>query len=200
MHDDDADIAATVDRIVAAVGVPRRRARADLRRELHAHFEDAGASPDERRDALRRFGPEAAVIAGLRRVYAFEYRLLYAGKVAASVAASLVTALAIEWIVNLRIEPRPVAFALAVVVTVIAAWELARPPAAAVRDALTRTRLFVIFATFAAVEFAVHAAIGVHFATARLVLAATVLTLIASATLTIVARADRAFASLVGAA
>jgi hypothetical protein len=193
---DDADVTAMIDRIVAAARVPRRGARADLRRELHAHFEDAGASPDQRREALRRFGSEELVIAGLRRVYAVEYHLCYAAKVAASIAVSLMTALAIEWMAHLRIEPRPVAFALAVVVTVIVAWELARPPAAAVHDALTRARLLVIFATFASIEFAVHAAIGVPFAAARLVLASTVLTLIASATLTIVARADRAFASL----
>jgi hypothetical protein len=193
MPDHDADVAALIERIVARARVPRRRARADLRRELWAHFEDAGSTADARGDAIRRFGPEEAVVAALRRVYAFEYAMLYVLKVVASIAASLATALAIEWIVNLRIEPRPVIFALAVVFTIVAAWELARPPALAIRAALARTQLLVIFAMFAVVEFAVHLAIGVRFPAGRLLLASIVLTVISAATLGIAARADRVF-------
>src|SRR5262249_37076806 len=64
------EIAALIDRLVAAAGISGEDERAELRRELQAHFEDAGSSPDALRAALRRFGSEKDVAASLQRVYA----------------------------------------------------------------------------------------------------------------------------------
>jgi hypothetical protein len=195
----DPAIESLVERILVQARIPSRTARAELRRELRAHFEDTGAALDDPRDAIRRFGPEALVIASLRRTYAVEYALLYTLKVAASVAASLASALTIELAVNVRIEPRPVLFAMAVVVTVVAAWELARPPADAVRAVLARQRLLAMFTIFASIELGLHLAIGVPFGASRAMTAGAVLTLIAAATIAIAARADRAFTTFLSA-
>lgn len=193
----EADVDALVERIVAAAHVPGRAARADLRRELRAHFEDAASADTDSAEAIRRFGAEALVIRSLRRTYAVEYALLYALKVAASIGTSLAAALAIEVAVNARIEPRPVLFAMAVVVTIVAAWELARPPAGAVRAVLARPRLLTMFAIFASIELMLHLAIGVPFGATRAMVAGGVLTLVAAATLAISARADRLFTDFV---
>ena len=193
----DADIHAMVDRIVAAAHVPGRAARADLRRELRAHFEDAGDALIGPDDAIRRFGPEDVVVRSLRRTYAVEYALLYTLKIVASIAASLAAALTIELAVHARVEPRPVLFAMAVVVTIVAAWELARLPADAVRAVLARRRLLTMFVIFAAIELSVHLAIGVRFGAMRAMTAGGVLTLVAATTIAIAARADRTFTTFV---
>ena len=189
----DAEVRALVDRIVASARIPRRAARAALRRELQAHFDDAAAAGITPADAIHCFGAEHDIVSAFRRVYVVEYVLLYALKVGGSIAASLAAALTIEFATNLRIEPRPVLFAMAVVVTVVAAWELARPPAGAVRAALARGRLAVMFALFAGVEFSIHLAVGVPFGAPRAVLAGLVLTLVSVATILIIARMERAF-------
>jgi hypothetical protein len=86
MRERDA-VASLIDRLVAAARIPSRAAREDLRRELSAHFEDAGSSPEAMRDALRRFGVESEVADSLRRVYRCDYLCLYFAKVAASIGA-----------------------------------------------------------------------------------------------------------------
>ena len=112
MRDRDA-LAAQIDRIVAGARIPSRGARDDLRRELWAHFEDAGASDDALHDAIRRFGPEADVVESLRHVYRWDYRLLYAVKVVVSIAASIGVALAIQVAANLRVRAESDAMRLA---------------------------------------------------------------------------------------
>jgi hypothetical protein len=133
-------VAVFIDRIVAGARIPSRAEREDLRRELWTHFEEAGASADAAGDAIGRFGPEAMVIASLRRVYRWDYRAAYLAKTAASVAASVAVALAIELLVNLRVEAQASAWHLAagfsygarpaigVVLALAAAQEIARRP------------------------------------------------------------------------
>ena len=63
------DVAAFIERIVADAGIADDGRREDLRRELRAHFEDAGGSPEAVREAMRRFGAEGRIAASLRDVH-----------------------------------------------------------------------------------------------------------------------------------
>ena len=132
-------VAAFVDRVVAGAHIPSRAAREDLRRELWTHFEEAGASSEAVRDAMRRFGAEAMVTESLRRVYRWDYVLLYLAKIAVSVVASVVAALLIEVLVNVRVEGADVwrlapgffyaaPLSVAVVLALVTTWEAGRPP------------------------------------------------------------------------
>jgi hypothetical protein len=134
--------AALVERMVAGARIPSRAARDDLRRELQAHFEDAGTSVDEVCEAVRRFGAEQAVAESLRRVYRWDYRLVYAAKIAASIAVSLGAALLVQAAANVRVGAAHGRLALApgfshaallsaaVVIALVVAREIVRPPIA----------------------------------------------------------------------
>src|SRR5262249_53655578 len=102
MHDDES-IAALVERVIAASRIPSRATRDDLRHELWTHFEDACASPDAARDAIRRFGGETLVAESFRAVYRWEYLCLYSAKIAASIVACIGTALLIQAIAHLNV-------------------------------------------------------------------------------------------------
>jgi hypothetical protein len=56
-----------IERIVERSGIDAPEAREDLRRELRAHFEDAGASPEAMRAAMTRFGGAHAIAEALRQ-------------------------------------------------------------------------------------------------------------------------------------
>lgn len=139
MHEQDA-VDALIDRIVAGARIPGRAARDDLRRELWTHFEEAGTSPEALHDALDRFGVESLVAESLRRVYRFEYAVVYLAKIAASVVASVAAALLIQVLVNLRVEvqaevwrlapgfSRAAGVSVAVVLGLVTVWEACRPP------------------------------------------------------------------------
>jgi predicted permease len=66
---DEPDLHAFIDRIVAAARLGTEKERDELRRELRAHFEDAGASPDAVRAAMARFGAGPEIGSLLRRVH-----------------------------------------------------------------------------------------------------------------------------------
>jgi len=66
---DDLDPDALIERLVAAARLESEAERDDLRRELRAHFEDAGTSPEAARAAIARFGGERAIADSLRRVH-----------------------------------------------------------------------------------------------------------------------------------
>jgi hypothetical protein len=148
-----------IERIISAARVPGDAERDDLRRELWTHFEEAGTSPETLRESMRRFGAESLVTESFRRVYRFEYALLYLAKVAASVAASAAAALLIEVFVNLRVEvqaevlrlapgfSRAAGGAVAVVLALVTAWEVVKPP-------FSRPRAAAAIAAFAAVSVA----------------------------------------------
>jgi len=133
-------VRALVERIVAGARIPSLSRRDELRRELWAHFEDAGASPEDLEQAVRRFGGEALVTESLRRVYRVDYAVVYFVKIAASVVASVAAALLIEVLVNLRVEvqaevwrlapgfSRAAGVSVAVVLGLVTAWEISRPP------------------------------------------------------------------------
>jgi hypothetical protein len=134
-----------IDRIVAEAQIARRADREDLRRELSTHFEDAAAGSSVQ-SAVQRFGDEAAVTACLRRVYRSDYVLLYAARLAASLAVCVAAALMIQVAVNLRLEgaqawrltpgfPRAAAVSVVVVLGFVAAWELGRRPLGLTRAA-----------------------------------------------------------------
>jgi hypothetical protein len=129
-----------VGRLVREARLPGRRQRDELRRELAAHFEDAGAAGDASEEALRRFGDPEQLSAAFRQVYQWDYTLWYLAKVAGSVIASVAVALLIQVVVNLRVElqseivrlapgfSRAAGLSVAVVVGLAAAWEIGRRP------------------------------------------------------------------------
>jgi hypothetical protein len=59
--DEPLNVTDLVNRIVREARIPGQARREDLRRELLSHFEDAGGSSDDVREALRRFGPETGL-------------------------------------------------------------------------------------------------------------------------------------------
>jgi hypothetical protein len=136
----DRAVEALIEKIVAGAHIPSRTRRDELRRELLAHFEDAGTTPEAVSDALRRFGSEALITESLRRVYRWDYAFFGVTKIAASIVVSVAVALLIELLVNLRVEveaeawrlapgfSHAVAPALALVLAVITAREATRPP------------------------------------------------------------------------
>src|SRR5439155_19596178 len=178
MRDHDA-LAARIDRMVAGARIPSRATRDDLRRELWTHFEDAGASADDLRDAIRRFGSETDVVESLRHVYRWDYRLVYAAKIAVSIAASIGVALAIQVVANLRVRaasdavqlspgfPHAVILSAAVVVALSIAREALRPPITWRRMA---AGMCVYAGVCALVQFAIANSAGA-FATAMLYVA-----------------------------
>jgi PAS domain-containing protein len=107
---------------------------------LWSHFEDAGMSPEACPDVLDRFGAESLVTESLRRVYRFDYAVMYLAKIAASLVASVAAALTIEALANLRVEEqadilrlspafsRGAGVSVAVVLGLVTAWEVCRPP------------------------------------------------------------------------
>ncbi len=140
-------VAAFIERVVAGARIPSRAGREDLRRELSAHFEDAGTSPEALESAVQRFGPEAMIAESLRRVYRWDYLAAYAAKILAAAAVSIGAALLIQFLVNLRLQtpaggwrvafrpPHP-ALSLGVVAGLVTVWEACRQPFSRVRAAL----------------------------------------------------------------
>ncbi len=139
---DDGSASAAVERIVAAARMPGRAAREDLRRELLAHFEDAGEAGNDR--ALDRFD-EDAVAHLFRGVYRRDYAIAYALKVGASMAISMLVAVAIEALVNVRFAAsswqlapgfaRSTPLAIVVAAAIVAVREAIRTPFSRVRAA-----------------------------------------------------------------
>ncbi|HKW03514.1 MAG TPA: ABC transporter permease [Vicinamibacterales bacterium] len=62
-------VTALIDRVVERAQVDDPAAREDLRRELRAHFEDAGSSAEALREAMRRFGDDREIADALRFVH-----------------------------------------------------------------------------------------------------------------------------------
>jgi len=138
-----------IERIVAGARIPSRAKRDDLRRELWAHFEDAGDSPETIQQALSRFGTESTVTHLLRRVYRLDFVLLNLARIVVSIFASVAAALVIQLLVDLRVEvqanvwrlvpgcPPAEAVPIAVVLGLVTAWEAVRPPFRRGRAALS---------------------------------------------------------------
>jgi hypothetical protein len=149
-------VAGLIDRIVAGARIPRRAQREDLRRELWSHFEEADGSPDDCLSAIRRFGAEAAVTESLRRVYRWDYCVLYVAKIAASIIASFAAALLLVAAANVRVElatqiwqlapdfARAARLSLAVALALVVVTEATRPP-------FSRTRAAVVAGAYAAI-------------------------------------------------
>ena len=66
---DEPDLHAFIDRIVAAARLGTEQERDELRRELRAHFEDAGSSPEAVCAAMARFGAGPEIGSPLRSVH-----------------------------------------------------------------------------------------------------------------------------------
>jgi hypothetical protein len=157
---DPETVAALIERIIAGAHIPSRAERDDLRRELLTHFEEAGTSPGAVRDAMRQFGAET-VTESLRYLYRWEYRCLYLAKVAASIVASITAALLIQVVVNLRLDvqaevwrlapgfSRAAGVSIAVVLGLVTAWEMSRPP-------FDRSRAVAAIGAYSAVCFLVR--------------------------------------------
>lgn len=138
--DNDREVAALIERIVAGARLPRRADRDDLRREMWTHFESAEESLRAGSETMRCFGTEEAITESLRRVYLWEHIVFYSAKVAASLAASLCVAFLIQLLAHLRLTSGSGAWRLtpefwnamtlsaAIVFGLVAAWEVGRRP------------------------------------------------------------------------
>ncbi|GJG89361.1 hypothetical protein tb265_48450 [Gemmatimonadetes bacterium T265] len=208
-----------VERLVRDARLPSAPARADLRRELTAHFEDALASAEARgiapaealEAALARFGDVPAVAAGLRRAHRPGRAALYAAKVLASGAASLAAAVALQALAHPGLAFGPdgprlppwhapaVRAAVGLVLVAVAAWELDVAPLC-VRLDRRPARLLATFAALLAAVTVTHTALHDVLAPAQVLLrtAATVAAWVAA--VAIVARVDLAFVRRFGSA
>jgi HAAS domain-containing protein len=147
-----------IERIIAGAHIPSRAQRDDLRRELRSHFEEAGTSSEAIRNAIEHFGSETLVTESLQRVYRWDYLFLYFAKVAASIVASSAVALLIQVAVNLRVELKAEVLRLApgfsnaagvsvaVVLALVTAWEVGRPPFNRSRAVLALSAYLVVCA------------------------------------------------------
>jgi len=201
-----------IERLVREASLPDARARDELRRELAGHFEEAGDSPDAIRDALARFGRADVVSRGFRAAYRRGRAALYAAKVLASVATASAAGLVVELIANLRIRPGAgtlaigdgyvvsACFAVAIVIILVAAWELDIEPLCA-RLERRPLRLVAAFgALFATIYFGHPTVHGPISAPVTLMLAgAAAGVAVWASTVAIVARLDLAFLRLLGA-
>jgi hypothetical protein len=205
-------VEALIERVVRGAKVGDHRARAELRRELESHFEEAGSSPEALRAALERFGDADAVGDGFRRAYRPGRVAAYVTKIAASVLASAAVAFLIQALVNLRVDPAADALrlspgyaigsrtSLALVLLVVAAWELDIAPLC-VRLERRPVRLLAMLGAFFAAISLVHGTL--HPAAidpALALLAGGVQLAVWTCTIAIVARLDVAFLGFLGGA
>ena len=167
---DRAEIDALVERLVREARLPNARARDELRRELASHFEDAAEAVGARA-ALARFGDGSVIADGFRRAYRRGRRALYAGKIAASVLASTLVAIALQLVAHAQTAAtaegvggvylsawyRPAAHvSMALVVIAVAAWELGIEPLC-VRLEREPLRLLATWGVLLAAVLAAHA-------------------------------------------
>jgi hypothetical protein len=202
-------VAALIDRLVRESRVGSRRARAELRRELESHFDEAGSSPEALRAAMERFGSADAVSDGFRRAYRRGRVALYVAKVVASIVASAAVALALQAAVNVRIGLGADALRLApgygigartsmgIVLLIVAAWELGIEPLCA-RLERRPVRLLTTLAAFFAVICVTHLATDSAIAPAHALVASAVLTAVWTSTIAILSRLDVAFLNRLG--
>jgi hypothetical protein len=202
-------IAALIDRLVRESRIGSRRAREELRRELESHFDEAGSSPEALRAAMERFGSADAVRDGFRRAYRRGRVALYVAKVVASVAASAAVALALQVAVNVRIGLGADALrlapgygigartSLAIVLLIVAAWELGIDPLCA-RLERRPVRMLTTLATFFAAICVTHLVTDNAIAPAHALVASGVLIAVWTCTIAILARLESVFVSLLG--
>jgi len=210
MRDPRSQIEELVERLVRASDVADPRAREELRRELASHFDESGDSPEALRDALARFGSAEVVGRGFRAAYRRGRGALYAAKVLASVVAATSVAVVLELVANLRVShdgraglgighgfPISVGFALAIVILVVAAWELDIEPLCARLERRPMRLLGAFAAVFATIYFGHPLVHGPIDAPLGLVIAASATGVaVWACTIAIVARLDLAFLRL----
>jgi len=151
----DANVGVLIDRIVAQARIPSRARREELRRELWTHFECAAESRDALDDAVHRFGEQGSIAESLRYVYRHDYAAWYLAKIAAAMTVSVIAALVIELVVNVRMDAAANAWRLApgffraigmstlVTLGVCVVWESAKRP-------VNRTRSLAIICAYLA--------------------------------------------------
>jgi len=204
---DDQGINDLVERIVRDSRIPDAGARDDLRRELIAHFEEAGHSAD----AIERFGSTNEIVAEFRRAYGPRRVLLYAAKVLASVVVSIVVALGVQAVVNLRFEPVSgdlrlsswygfaVLVSILIVVVAVAAWELGIEPLCA-RLERRPARLLTVYAVFTSGAYVTHLIIDKLIAPEHALMGSAATIAVWVATVAILSRFELAYIRRFGAA
>jgi hypothetical protein len=214
MRDERRAVEELIERLVREADISDRRARDELRRELASHFDEAGNSPEAMRAALERFGSADVVARGFRGAYRRGRSALYAAKVATSIVAAGVAGLTFELIANLRIYQGAgvrlgggflvsACFALAIVVVLIAAWELDIEPLCA-RLERRPLRLAGTFGALLGAIYvghpAVHEPMGIHdpMHVGLMVVGSGVGVAVWACTVAIAAKLDLAFAALLG--
>jgi len=209
MPDERETIDALIERVVRDARIRDPRAREELRRELRAHFEDVGTSPEVLRGAIARFGSPDALSEGLRRAYGRGRTALYVAKVMSSIAGASAVALAVELVANLRFGSGRVPvrvgdgyaisawFAIGIVLLLVAAWELDVEPLCA-RLERHPVRLAATFGALFAGIYVAHPAIHGPIDVGIIVAGSSAGLAVWACTVAIVARLDLAFAGLLG--
>lgn len=190
-------VAALVDDIVIRARIPSRRERDDLRRELLAHFEDAARAHGSIDAALEQFGPAHEVSTRLQTVYRAQRLLAHGLRVAASVMASILIALAIELAVSRPGAFRSMAALACLIVFILIVWhELhgRRPRSSTI--AAKSARWTMGFLALVAWEYGVHHHAGIPFGILRAAMAGGILFIVAASTAAIMAGTDRAFTNV----
>jgi hypothetical protein len=208
MPDERQAVRALIERLVRESNLPDGRASEELRREFESHFEESGYSEDALREALARFGRPDVVTRGFRAAYRRGRTGLYAAKVVTAVVAASIVALALELIVNLRLDGGPLrigggflisaCFAVTIVVVLVGAWELDIEPLCARLERRPRRLVATFGVLFAAIYFGhpfVHEPMGLRVPIdLRLVLIGSATAVVVWAcTIAIAARLDLAF-------
>jgi len=170
-------VRALIERLVQASDLPDERAREELRRELESHFEESGDTEETLRHALARFGNPDVVTRGFRAAYRRGRPALYVVKVLGSIIVAGLVALALELIANVRLDgsaasvrigggyPISACFAVAIVVILVAAWELDIEPLCARLERRPLRLLATFGAVFAGIYLGhpvVHGPMGIH--------------------------------------
>ncbi|HVE79252.1 MAG TPA: hypothetical protein VNA89_10345 [Gemmatimonadaceae bacterium] len=209
LTDERQAVAALIERLVGEANIPGRRARDELRRELESHFEEAGASPEALRAAIERFGSAETIGDGFRRAHRRGRLAFYAAKVAASIVVAAVLALALQLVVNLRVERGAGAMWLApgyaiglrtsivIILLVVAAWELGIEPLCARLERNPARLLTTLGAFFTAISLT-HLAVGSLIDPGHALVASAAQVAVWTCTLAVLSRFDLVYLGFLG--
>jgi hypothetical protein len=190
--------AAFVEDVLARAGVPSRREREDVRRELLTHFEDTVRERGSIDAALAEFGSVDEIASRFAAVYRARRLLTHALRIAAGLTVSVVAALGIELALGRPDAVRAMTGFACAIVLGLALWrELVsrrlRQPTTMARAG----RWLAAFLALTAYEYGIHHYAGIPLGVLAAAATSGVLVTIAASTAIIMTAADRAFGTLV---
>lgn len=195
-----------IEEILLASRIRDANERAELQRELEAHFADAGDTPESIRAAMERFGAPESVGAALELVHRRSRAVVHLLRLLVTVVVSALVALALQLITNVRLDPgheaitlgagfsRSIIVSAIVILVLIAAWELDIESMCA-RLERHPARLMATVLAFVVVIIGVHTAEAAALPSPGVALTASIAEVaVWTSTIAILARTDRFFA------